>query len=75
MPNAVSILEKLKIADLDAGTVFSGSPSGKTVRGYAKPTAFTPAVDKKYIFHEQVRDMALRRSLWNLTRSPLPVTG
>jgi cobaltochelatase CobS len=72
MPNAVSILEKLKIADLDAGTVFSGSPSGKAVRGYTRPNAFTPAVDKKYIFHEQVRDIAV----WFIERSdPLYVYG
>jgi cobaltochelatase CobS len=72
MSNAVSILENLQPADLDAGAVFSGSPSGRMVRGYATPNAFTPDVDKNYIFHEQVRDIAV----WFIDRSdPLYVYG
>jgi cobaltochelatase CobS len=72
MPTAVSVLETLVPADLDAGAVFSGSPSGKMVKGYATPNMFTPHVDKNYIFHEQVRDIAV----WFIDRSdPLYVYG
>jgi cobaltochelatase CobS len=43
MFNPLTILQTLTPVDLDAGTVFSGSPSGKMVRGYAAATPFTPA--------------------------------
>lgn len=59
MNDTLSVLQSLQIADFDAGTVFSGSPSGKTVKGYAAPSQFTPAVDPNYIFHEQSRDMVV----------------
>jgi cobaltochelatase CobS len=72
MSETLSVLENLTPADLDAGTVFSGSPSGKTVKGYAAATPFTPAVDANYIFHEHVRDIAV----WFLNPSdPLYVYG
>jgi cobaltochelatase CobS len=68
----ISELESLQPADLDAGAVFSGSSSGKKVKGYAEATPFTPAVDANYIFHEQVRDIAV----WFIDRSdPLYVFG
>jgi cobaltochelatase CobS len=44
MIDATTTLEALSTADLDAGTVFSGSPSGKIVRGFATATPFTPDV-------------------------------
>lgn len=59
MNDTLSVLQSLQIADFDAGTVFSGSPSGKKVKGYAAPSLFTPAVDPNYIFHEQSRDMVV----------------
>jgi cobaltochelatase CobS len=59
MTDAITILTKLTPADLDAGTVFSGSPSGKIVKGYATPSPFTPLPDNNYIFHENSRDIAV----------------
>lgn len=43
---------------LDAGTVFSGRPSGEQVQGYDAPCLFTPAIDEDYLFHESSRDIA-----------------
>lgn len=72
MSNTIQILENLTITDLDAGTVFSGTPSGKTVKGYAAPSLFTPTVDPNYIFHEQSRDIVV----WFIDASdPLYVYG
>jgi cobaltochelatase CobS len=72
MSDAISILSNLAPSDLDAGRVFSGTPSGKIVRGYAVPSPFTPAVDKNYIFHEHSRDLAV----WFINPSePLYVFG
>ena len=59
MENTLTIMQSLQIADLDAGTVFSGSPSGRMVKGYAAPSPFTPDVDTNYIFHEQSRDLVV----------------
>lgn len=59
MSNTIHILENLTLTDFDAGAVFSGTPSGKMVRGYAAPSLFTPAVDPNYIFHEQSRDIVV----------------
>lgn len=44
MSNTIHTLENLTITDFDAGTVFSGTPSGKMVKGYAAPSPFTPTV-------------------------------
>ena len=41
----ISELDSLQPTDLNAGQVFSGKPSGTTVRGYAVPSAYTPAID------------------------------
>lgn len=41
-----SELDSLQPTDLDAGRVFSGKPSGTTVRGYAAASAYTPAIDR-----------------------------
>ena len=57
MTHAVSELHHLRLVDLDAGTIFSGSPSGKKIPGYATPCAFTPNVDPDYVFHETSRDV------------------
>jgi cobaltochelatase CobS len=70
--DAMTILSNIAPAELDAGTVFSGASSGKMVKGYAEATPFTPAVDANYIFHEQVRDLAV----WFIDRAdPLYVYG
>ena len=56
---SITALANLQPTDLDAGQVFSGKPSGTTVRGYATPSAYTPAIDQNYIFHESSRDMVV----------------
>ena len=70
--DTIAILQSLQPAALDAGTVFSGTPSGKHVKGYAAPSLFTPTVDPNYIFHEQSRDIVV----WFIdTSDPLYVYG
>ncbi|MEG6502967.1 AAA family ATPase [Desulfovibrio sp. 1188_IL3213] len=60
MKNSIEIdLSALQSTDLDAGQVFSGKPSGTTVRGYAAASAYTPAIDPDYIFHESSRDIVV----------------
>ena len=72
MENTIAILQSLQPAAFDAGTLFSGTPSGKMVKGYAVPSPFTPAVDGNYIFHEQSRDIVV----WFIdTSDPLYVYG
>ena len=53
----VSALESLQPTALDAGLVFSGKASGKLIQGYDKPSAYTPAIDPDYLFHEAGRDI------------------
>ena len=68
----IGILENLKVEEFDAGAVFSGSASGKMVKGFAEASPFVPAVDEDYIFHEHSRDMVV----WFLDNSdPLYVFG
>ena len=70
--NNINDLSNLQPTDLDAGQVFSGKPSGTTVRGYAVPSAYTPAIDHDYIFHESSRDVVV----WFLNaHEPLYVFG
>ena len=57
--DSISVLQSLSPADFDAGAVFSGSPSGKMVRGFAAASPFTPAIDPNYIFHEHSRDLVV----------------
>lgn len=65
-------LDSLQPIDLDAGSVFSGTPSGRTVAGYASPNEYTPAIDPNYIFHETSRDVIV----WLMQASdPLYVFG
>lgn len=54
---------------LDAGLVFSGKKSGTPVRGYARPSPYTPAVDPDYVFHESSRDLIV----WFLMDKPEPL--
>lgn len=53
----ISALEALQPVQLDAGTVFSGQPSGVPVNGYAAATPYTPAIDTDYAFQESARDI------------------
>ena len=70
--NNIDDLSNLQPTDLDAGQVFSGKRSGTTVRGYAVPLAYTPAIDHDYIFHESSRDVVV----WFLNpQEPLYVFG
>ncbi len=55
--DASTLLKNLKIKDLDAGEVFSNRPSGTVVRGYDRPSAYTPAIDPGYVFQESSRDI------------------
>jgi len=70
--NTIDDLSTLQPTDLDAGEVFSGNPSGTTVRGYAVPSAYTPAIDHDYMFHESSRDVVV----WFLNpQEPLYIFG
>ena len=70
--NLIEGLSNLKPSDLDAGQVFSGKLSGTTVKGYAVPSAYTPAIDHDYIFHESSREVVV----WFLNpQEPLYVFG
>lgn len=70
--NQINDLASLQPTDLDAGQVFNGKPSGTAIRGYAIASAYTPAIDSGYVFHESSRDMVV----WFLgLRGPLYVFG
>ena len=55
----ISEFESLRPTALDAGLVFSGKESGKLIQGYDKPSAYTPAVNPDYLFHEEGRDIVV----------------
>lgn len=55
--DASTLLKNLKVKDLDAGEVFSNRPSGTVVKGYDRPSAYTPAIDPGYVFQESSRDI------------------
>ncbi|MCK9241257.1 CbbQ/NirQ/NorQ/GpvN family protein [Desulfocurvus sp.] len=58
--------------DFDAGAVFSGSPSGRIVRGYENPGPHTPVPESDYVFHEASRDVVV----WFMAEAePLYVFG
>lgn len=57
MQDDLSQLEKLAPADLDAGLLFSGEPSGRIIKGYSAPCAYTPKTELNYVFQESVRDI------------------
>lgn len=70
--NTTDILKTLKPKELDAGLVFSGQKSGTIVRGYEKPSAFTPKINQNYVFHESIRDLVV----WFIAPpSPIYVCG
>jgi cobaltochelatase CobS len=59
MSDTIKELESMKIIDLDAGKVFSGKESKRIIKGYEKPSSFTPEIDVNYIFHEASRDVVV----------------
>ena len=72
MYESLSELSLLAPTELDAGQVFSGTPSGKPVQGFAAPCSYTPTPSPDYLFHESSRDIIV----WFLERSdPLYVFG
>jgi len=67
-----SEIGRLQVVDLDAGNVFSGQPSGRTIKGFAAPCIHTPAVDPAYLFHDAMRELVV----WFMTAAdPLYVFG
>lgn len=57
--NVFKELASLVPAQLDAGQIFTGMPTGKMVKGYKEKCAYTPSVDPMYIFHESARDVVV----------------
>jgi cobaltochelatase CobS len=57
MADTITELEKLKPKDLDAGLIFSGTTSGKKIKGFDSPCSFTPSINSDYIYHESSRDV------------------
>ena len=56
-------------AQLDAGLIFSGKPSGTMIFGYDEPSTYTPAINHNYIFHDSSRDIIV----WFLMEKPDPL--
>ena len=52
-------LDSLTVTDLDAGELFSGSASGRLIKGYAAPCSYTPRIDRDYLFHESMREIVV----------------
>lgn len=50
-------LSSLQPTLFNAGLVFSGKASGKTVQGYASPCEYTPTLNPDYLFHDSSRDI------------------
>ena len=57
--NLFKELASLVPMQLDAGQVFTGMPTGKTVKGYKDACLYTPSIDPGYIFHESARDVVV----------------
>jgi cobaltochelatase CobS len=49
MSDLVAELENLRPTFFDAGSVFSGSPTGRIIKGYDKPSMFTSAINANHI--------------------------
>ena len=54
-----SNLDSLTVTDMDAGELFSGSASGRLIKGYAAPCSYTPRIDRDYLFHESMREIVV----------------
>lgn len=52
-------LNSLTVTDMDAGELFSGSASGRLIKGYAAPCNYTPRIDQNYLFHESMREIVV----------------
>jgi cobaltochelatase CobS len=57
--DAETILAGLAPADLDAGLIFSGQTSGRLIRGFTAPCAYTPSHDPFYVFPEAMRELVV----------------
>jgi cobaltochelatase CobS len=57
--DAETILAGLAPTDLDAGLIFSGQASGRLIRGFAAPCAYTPSPDPFYVFPEAMRELVV----------------
>ena len=57
-------------AQLDAGLIFSGKPSGTMISGYDEPSTYTPTVNLNYIFHD-----SSRAALHEMLQRIFPVTS
>ena len=56
----IATLEALQSVQLDAGTVFSGQPSGVPVNGYAEACPYTPRLDPDYVLEgDSARDLVV----------------
>lgn len=59
MTSALEELREAQLTAFDAGTVFSGQASGRTIDGFATPTAYTPQIDPAFIYPEAVRELVV----------------
>ena len=50
-------LTQLSVKDMDAGIIFSGTASGRMVKGFDTPCSFTPVENPEYLFHETMREI------------------
>ncbi|WP_020585434.1 AAA family ATPase [Desulfobacter curvatus] len=57
MADTITELETLMPKDLDAGLIFSGTSSGKKIKGFESPCSFTPSINSDYLYHESSRDV------------------
>ncbi len=57
--SALADLSTLQTIDADAGTVFSGTPSGRMVRAFDRPCLHTPTIDPTYLFHDAMREVVV----------------
>ena len=72
MPKKSTKPKAIAPAELDAGEIFSGSASGRMIKGYPAPSEFTPAPQPDYLFHDLSRDVIV----WFMDQSdPLYVFG
>lgn len=72
MTNTLEELKNLEPQEFDAGLIFSGTASGRMIKGYSFPSAFTPEVNTEYLFHNSSRDVVV----WLMDASdPLYVFG
>lgn len=59
MTEPITDLARLRVADLDAGDVFSGQASGRLIKGFQSSCHHTPAIDPTYLFHDAMRELVV----------------